>query len=374
MSKTLKIAHNQWASRPADERFQSLEDLMAFTETRRGLARETVKDITDLRAEVVTTDDEQFLQIGNGNRLTPTNWSFGQFSSLVGAPAHFLRKLTPATTAIVLNERIKAVKNSMERNDVKVLRVLGDEGDTLQAVTSKTYGRIWDADCVGAVQKIVERTDGKFYNPKAYALGKFGADPVPSGLYASDRDVFMFMIDGGSVFDVGPRAKFNRGFIVSNSEVGSRTFMLMTFLFNGVCGNHYIYGAQDIDTLLIRHTSGGPQRFIEEAMPTLLEYTRKDPDLEPLKLAQQKTLASIKPSGFIEGESKDEWAKCFARQNGFTVGEIREAFDHAHREEQRCETLWDLMQGFTASAREIPHTDTRMDLEKRASKLIELVK
>lgn len=371
MSKTLTIAHNQWASRPEDQRFQTLDALFEHCNSRRSLSREVVKDITDLHSEVCTEEDgSQFLQIGNGNRLTPTNWSFSQFAGLVGAPAAFLRKLTPGTTSTVLNERIKAVKASGEKSQIKLLRVLGDDGDTMQALTSTTYGRIWDADCVAGVQKIVERTNGAFYNPKAYAGGRFGGEPVPSGLYASDRDVFMFMIDGGSMFDIGPRAKLNRGFIAFNSEVGSKTFGLMTFLFNQVCGNHFIYGAQDISTLLIRHSAGGPARFIDQALPTLIEYTKSTPDLEPIIRAQSLKLADIKPSGFIHGESKDEWAKCFARENGFTVAEIREAFDFAHREEQRCETLWDLIQGFTASAREIPHVDTRLDLEKRSSALI----
>lgn len=375
---TLKIAHNQWANRPADQRFQTLEALREHTEKRRSLSREAVKNITDLRAEV----HDGGLMIGNGNRMEPTNWSFGQFAGLLKAPPAFLQTLTPQTCSIVLNERISKSSDFMDKEEFKVMRVLNDDGDTLQAITSTRYGRIWDADCVGAVQKIVERTDGKFYNPKAYvnrpADGKTGfssvvkGEPEPSGLYASDRDVFMFLIDGGSMFDVGPRAQLNRGFIVWNSEVGSRTFGLMTFLFNMVCGNHFIYGAQDVNTLLIRHVESGPQKFIDLAMPTLLEYTKADPDLGGVIKAQQLLLDSIKPSGFIHGESRDEWAKCFARQHGFTRGEIREAFDYAHREEGKCETLWDLVQGFTASARAIPHTDTRIDLERRAGDLIQL--
>lgn len=47
------IAHNQWANRPADQRFTSLDSLREFTESRRTLCREAVKDITDLHAEVI---------------------------------------------------------------------------------------------------------------------------------------------------------------------------------------------------------------------------------------------------------------------------------------------------------------------------------
>src|SRR4030095_12104206 len=102
------------------------------------------------------------------------------------------------------------------------------------------------------VQQIVERSGGKFYNPKAYVnrptqdrqgfQSMDSSQTAGAGLYASDRDVFMFMIDGGSLLDAGPRAKLNRGFIVKNSEVGAGKMDLWTFIFNTVCGNNIIWG------------------------------------------------------------------------------------------------------------------------------------
>jgi hypothetical protein len=42
--------------------------------------------------------------------------------------------------------------------------------------------------------------------------------------------------------------------------------------------------------------------------------------------------------------------------------------------DERCETLWQLVQGFTAAARTIEHIDTRVDLETRAGRLLDLVR
>lgn len=361
----LMVAHNEWAKRPADQRFQSLDALAEAVGKRRLASRESVERLADIRAEVA---EDGSLWFRNGRRLRPTNWSFGQTCGLLQAPAAFLGRLKPETAVACLNDRFEATEF---RDDMKLMRISLDDGDVLQAVTSTTYGRIWDADVVDGLRRIVERTGGKFRPPAAYEGGKFGAALVPSGLYASDRDMFAFLVDGGDCFDAGPRAQFHRGLIAWNSEVGSRTFGMMTFLFNFVCGNHIIWSASNVKELRIRHTSGGPGRYLNEAVPALLDYTRAVPDLGVIRLAQSQSLLSLPGMGHHE-DVDDDWRKEFARTFGFSGVEVREAFESAEREEGGVGSLWNLVQGFTASAREIPHIDYRIDLETRAGKLLEL--
>ena len=221
-----------------------------------------------------------------------------------------------------------------------------------------------DADCVAAVQRIVERSGGKFYNPKAYAQGKYGGASAPSGLYASDRDVFMFLIDGGSRLDVGPRAQLNRGFYVKNSEVGASTFELCAFMFNEVCGNHFIYGAQNIKTLSIRHTSGGPAKFDAQALPALMDYTQASVSEDEALI--RRAIEYRLPADVAE---LDKLIAPFK----FTASERRSAVDFAKAEEGQCATLWDLIQGFTAYARGFDYMDSRVNLETRAGSLLNLV-
>ena len=360
----LYTAHNQWASRPDDERFQSLGELRTAVHNRRQISREATHFIGDLEA----VNDNGELLIGNGRKMKPSNWAWNQMCGLVKAPAAFLGTLSVDTAAACINE---SIANRQVADRMKIMRLEHEDGSILQAITSTTYGRIWDADVVDAVSTMVERTGNRWYNPKAYAGGKWGAEPIPSGLYASDRDVFVFMIDGGSVFDVGPRAQISRGFMVSNSEVGKAAFNLISFGFNHCCGNHIIWGAQDVKELRIIHSSGGPNRYVNDAMPFLLDYTKRDPELGAIKRAQSLRLLAMPWMPHHE-KLDDDWAKDFAKARGFTRGEVREAFEHARTEDGKCDTLWDLVQGFTATAREIPHIDVRVALEKRAGALLEL--
>jgi len=173
----------------------------------------------------------------------------------------------------------------------------------------------------------------------------------------------MFMIDGGSRLEAGPRAKLNRGFFVWNSETGSKTFGLMTFLFNEVCGNHIVWGAQQINKLVIRHSKNGPCRFDSDAAPMLAQYA------EASVINDQATITRAMERRLPKGDDLDTMLAPFK----FTRVEINSAKEVAEREEGGCETLWDLVQGFTAYARDFDYLDARIDLEKRAGNLLNLV-
>jgi hypothetical protein len=230
----IMTAHQQWKTRPADQRFPTLATLRASVEGRRRRAREVALPLSDLR---FTAPTETVLTIGvNAQDTLPSNWAFGQMASHLKAPAGYLRTLPAPLAKQCLQHGVGAAR----AGDVaRLLMETDDEGEvtTLRAATSLTYGRIWDSEVIEMVEKIVQYTDGRFFNPKEWS-------GTPSGLYASDRDVFLFLIDGGSLVDGGSeRDQLYRGFFTWNSEVGSATFGLTTFLFRAVCGNHLIWGA-----------------------------------------------------------------------------------------------------------------------------------
>jgi hypothetical protein len=352
-------ASNQWMTRPEDQRFKTLTELDAKVRGRQERSRSRNTCLNDLHA---VQDGDEIALNGRTTQATLTNWAFGQTAQRLHAPAGYLRTLPTEKTVDLLNHHFE----TRQDEQLKVLFYEDEDGFKTQAVTSTSYGRIWDADLTKAVLRIQEDSDGKWYNPKAYAHGQFGADPEPSGLYASDRDVFIFMIDGGSMFDVGPRAKLNRGFFAWNSEVGNSSLGLMTFCFNQVCGNHIVWGASDINQYIVRHTSGAPARFGNDVIPMLHDYANQS--MKPMEDTIRRATEYCLPK---EG---DHWWKTLAGSKRFTKGEVASALEFAKREEGKCETLWDLVQGFTASAREYDHIDARVSLEKRGSKLLEIVK
>jgi len=294
--------------------------------------------------------------------LVPTHWGFGQLASRAGAPAGYLRTLQPDTAALCLNEGLG--HPDRETNQSMILARYDDaSGETfMHADTGPTYGRIWDAEVVDLVQNIVDSTGGRFYNPKEWG----GA---PSGLYASDRDVFMFLIDGGSIVDGGgARDQLHRGFFVSNSEVGKATLWLAAFLFREVCGNHQLWGVEQTIELKIKHTSGAPARFVSEASKALLDHVSAS--AKPLEEIIHKAKAYELPYT-PDLNNLIEWAAKTPAQ--LTRGEVKSAVAYCQREEGADPSnLWLLQQGLTAYARDIAYMDARVDVERRAGKLMKL--
>ena len=74
---TIDAASRQWASRPDDERFLTLDDLAASVGARRGLSR-----ASDLRLDSLVlnhdTDGNLLLTSPDGQPVAFTNWSFGE--------------------------------------------------------------------------------------------------------------------------------------------------------------------------------------------------------------------------------------------------------------------------------------------------------
>lgn len=356
----LTQASRQWATRPQDQRFQTLQALFDAVNGRRMRSRSTDIPLDSITAGVHANGQDIVLNHGIKSVL-PTHWSFGQLSGWIHAPADYLRRL-PAKLAV---ENINHGISKAEKDSLKFMSVVAPDAsdmNTLQAVTSTTYGRVWDADVVKSAMQIVDKTGGKFYNPLAYS--PFTGHAEPSGLYASDRDCFIFMIDGGSLLDAGPRAQLNRGFFMWNSETGSRTVGIMTFLFNVVCGNHIVWDAQDIKELRIRHSANGPYRFATDATPSLLAYANAS--AEPIKATVKKAQDYLLPV-----TEKDEVVK-WLQERKFTKSEAVNIFETATKEEGECRTLWQAVQGATAYARGFDYVDRRVEMESKAGDLLKL--
>jgi hypothetical protein len=81
--------------------------------------------------------------------------------------------------------------------------------------------------------------------------------------------MFVFLADEERRIEIpnrrnGQPGSLARGFFVWNSEVGNTTLGAGFFLFDYVCCNRYVWGADQYTEVRIRHTSGAPDRWIEE--------------------------------------------------------------------------------------------------------------
>lgn len=362
------LAQRQYYSRPADERYENIDALEAKVLGRRNrsLAFDTPVDAFTFEAN----ENGVFVQARKvDDPAIPTHYSFSQTAGLVKFNAESLRLLGRGgrhdLVAANLNAALK-IRDGKDDKGVKAMLVEseGDGNPTLQAVTSQTYGRIWDADVVAATRKILD-AHPQFDNPKEWGGQK-------GGLYASDRDVFLLYVDGGSIVDGGAdqlnggsRDQLHRGFMVWNSEVGAATFGIAAFLFRYICGNHMIHGIEGTKLVKIRHTSGGPERFVTEAIPALREYVNAS--ALPIETAVKAAKAFALPA------AEDKFSAFFIGK-GFTKAEVKRAKAFAEAEEGGAGSLWQMQQGFTRAARDLSFMDARTDLEKRAGKLLDLVK
>lgn len=115
-SMTLMQAHQQWASRPADERVPDLNELYRRAKEQRDCSREADTDFSKLRVEAENGD--LYLTRGNGG-LRLSNWAFGQLCSRVGAPSDYLGDLDATLAAQNLNHGLaRRVKDEIGRAHV----------------------------------------------------------------------------------------------------------------------------------------------------------------------------------------------------------------------------------------------------------------
>lgn len=363
---TLHTASRQWASRPADERFTSLTDLHAHTLSQRQRSAGKVVSSRGITAIGDAADSEHkglLIEGPNGNRVAPTHFSFGQLANLSGAPAGYLRGLPAPLAADCINWGLKV---SRDVEDVGLLLRREDEGISLAAATGPRYGRIWNSDITSAlVRRFGNGIDGDFTVP-----GEFGkavqVTKANTTLYAGDRDMFVFLADEQNRISLpnrrdGQSGSLARGFFCWNSEVGSSTFGIAMFLFDYVCCNRIVWGAQGYKEIRIRHTAGAPDRLLEEALPVLEAYSHSSatPIEAQLKAAQQQKVDNVE--AFLKGRN---WSSSL-------IAKAQAA--HEDEEGRPMETLFDVVTGATAAAKRIPFQDDRVAVERAAGKLLDLV-
>lgn len=351
---TLTQASHQWASRPMDERFTSLDELIAHTSRQKTVSRENVIGADKL---VVQTLSDGRLIIDDGvQQMEPSSWAFDQLSYMAEAPGAYLRTLPTPIAAQALNYGL-----AQRTGDVGLL----GRGDGLAAVTGPKYGRIWNDDVARALRdRFGNGIDGDFRVP-----GEFGkaveVDKNNTTIYAGDRDMFVFLADEKNRIELpgrrgGQMGSFARGFFVWNSEVGSRTLGIATFLFDYVCSNRMVWGASGFEEIKITHNASAPERFLSEIAPQLDAYS------------QQATTGIRAALENARGHRLETPADEFLRKFLTKKDTASVMAAHLVEEDRPIETLWDASVGVTAFAKSVANQDTRVWYERLGGKIIEM--
>jgi hypothetical protein len=191
-------------------------------------------------------------------------------------------------------------------------------------------------------------------------------------LYASDRDVFILLVDDRNPIEIGtyrdprtgkqhPDLMF-RGIITKNSEVGAGTLTISAFYLRGVCMNRNLWGVEGFEELSIRHSKNAPTRFIMEAEPALNSYASGD---------TKRLVDGVNKAKAAKIATDDDEALNFLRGlDGITTSRAKAVVNYVEVEEgHKPRSAWDFMQGLTALARSVPFTNERLKVEMLAKRI-----
>src|SRR5467141_2486153 len=344
---------SEWFSRPDDERYLSLTDLYDAVRRRADRAQARTVESRGVKVEAISDNAERLALLvpGRDEPVAPTHWSFGQLCGLVGAPSSYMRQLPAPLAGInlqhgLLSHRAELLK-TLETDDGRV---------ELRAVTGPDYGRIWDHELVAAVIDIAGNGigDTMWKVPGVLDWATMTHNPFvditkdTTTLYASDRDVFLFLVDDTHPIEAvrladGSPDLYFRGFYCWNSEVGSKTLGIASFYLRAVCQNRNLWGVEDFEEITIRHSKYAATRFAHEAAPALTRFANSSPMpfVNGIKAAREKIVART-----------DEDRENFLRKRGFSKSETAKIIETVLSEEhRRPESIFDFVQGITALAR-----------------------
>lgn len=360
---TIMTASRQWATRPADERYTSLTEMLASMQLMRTHSTGKVVSSRRLSAVPVENDTKALMVVGpNGAPVNVTNWSFGQLAQRAGAPAGYLRDLPAPIAADCINYGLQYAR-PIEELGVLLHKPSGLAAE-LRAVTGPNYGRVWNSTVVQAlIKRFGDGVTGHFRVPGEFGK-KVKVTKDNTTLYASDRDMFVFLADEEHRITVkdrrdGASGSLARGFFVWNSETGRCTLGIATFLFDYVCCNRIVWGAEGYEEIRIRHSSGAPDRWVEEVTPAIEAYANSSTKGITKLITDAKAARIDDVDAFL--------AKRFSRNQ---VSAIKAA--HVADEDRPIETLWDATVGVTAYARGVQYQDARIELEREGGKILKM--
>lgn len=344
-------ASNQWATRPADQRFSSLDELIATTKHYADSAREATVRYADIG---VASQEGEVMVVGpSKNPARLTHWSFGQLAARVGAPAEYLRTLNADLA-------VKNLEYGLEKrdNDTSAKLLIHSNGSLLiRAFTGEGYSRIWNWEVAERVRPLVDRG---WAVPPSYTDEK-----QPSGLYASDHDCFIFLVNNDRrISEPGNPDGLGRGVFVENSEVGASALRVTAFLYRYVCGNHIVWGAQKVLEMSVRHV-GDISNKSSEFFARVREYADESTTDDEAKIKRAYE--------FKIGNTKDEVLDTIFGKGILSRKQADAAYETAEKVELLDpRTAWGLAQGVTRNARDVAFADKRVDLERSAGRILQM--
>jgi hypothetical protein len=385
-------AHRQWAQRPPDERFWTVADMAAECQQYAHQSEQFPVAATDVAFTFHEFGMRPEVSISLRGRLAidMTNYAFGQMARAVGAPPEYLAQMPSHVAAACLNESWAQRGSGIVERQLLVMDRGPMHQQLLRCATSDRYVRVWNHEIakrllsaeqdgwrvpparptgVGHVSGSRPATEADLI-PGFGRLGqavRVGDEIAPSGLYASDRDMFAFMVNPDVWIEAGT-TRLIRGFFVRNSEVGAGALELTSFYLDDCCGNHIVWGAQNVQRLRYRHVGRIAERW-DEAYRRVMEFGRSDSQADGTRVLMLK----LRPlaGSLTDLEDLLHGRKRLLRRHQ-VLAAFRQALEHEH--EHGCSPLsaWGFVAGLTRYSQTLPYSGERVALDMAGGRILSL--
>lgn len=367
----LMNANAQWATRPADETFATLDAFTRAMTARKAASMAATVERDALHATAI--GDEVCLVGKSGVPAPMTNWAFGQLAASAKAPAGYLRGLPAKLAAECIEVGLRQRTDDAD-SAARVLLRKDDDALRLHALTSEKYARIWNAELGTAVMRLQDRHPN-WQNPEAFRTmtGRltWGEPKTLPCAWGGDRDAFIFLCDYTKTVKVdGQDHPLARGFFLENSEVGAGAVRLTTFLFDMVCANLIVWGATDVKMVSMRHVGGVRDRFFGDgsalkALAAFADSSAREDELR-IRRARETRIADT-----LDDARSAVLAK---RIPGITGTTVSAAYEIAASEPRYGDPLsvWGLVNGITEYSQRTAYAGERTALDRAAGRLLEV--
>jgi hypothetical protein len=355
-----QYAQRQYFARPIDERFPTLDALVASALEDKNLSAERTYSLRDLHVQ--PTDAGDLHLVSPKGEGTFTHWSFGQLARTLGAPASYLRELPAPLAADCLNYGLAESVPGTSAN-LLVRQANGKPEPIIRACTSESYGRLWDATLLGNVQRQLTDRDPQWTLPPTWT-------GEPGGAYRGDRDSFVILTNGGSIVNDPTRSGGHdgvmfRGILIKNSEVGASAVTIETILFRAICGNHLLMGAAIDKSYRRRHFGANVERdTIREIGRIAWNWAHQTTgrDQAIIQALIDHEIAHTKEA--VVGE---------LRAMGATKEQAEDAYATCERDEPNAnpKSYWGIAQGLTRNSQVSGYQNDRYELDKLAALIMQ---
>lgn len=397
-TNNLYTASNQWASRPADERFWLIEDALQATRAHANSATEREVDFGSARLEE-TTDGNLGLNLSGDSShqtATMTHWAFSQLARCAGAPAEYLRKLPAELAAQCLEAGLDSFFSS--RKDMTRQILLQSDPGVIRSITSDIYTRFWNhqvfqrladmdvegwrvpparpSDCDDPMARPATEADLLCSRTQGGGLSvKLGDMIAPAGIYASDHDMFAFMVNESYRINDGSDGGLSRGFFIQNSEVGAGALKCTLFGYRHVCGNHIVWGAENVLEISVRHVGDVEGKFSVEMMANIGKHLKSSAQADEARIRTAKrTILGTTQDEVIDSVFKMIIGK---RRNGLPSGLNQKHLTGAYETAVKWadvdgdpKSAWGYVNGMTRISQVTPYADERAFLDRAASQIL----